>query len=597
MENGNHRRPKRRRKINRRRRQIQIAVRILAPCALLALVILAGRGLIQLFNKGNAAETTFGEEENSQSTQDVELIEVSKDQEEEHEFTICIDPGHGGKDIGANKGERLEKDDTLRLGLALQKYLEGQNVKVVMTREEDDFLKLSARCKIANKAKADYLVSLHRNTGKGNGAEAWVLSNADVLTKAYAQTILDNLEAVGVSRNRGLKQGTQESFDEDYAMNLNSKMPSCIIELGFLNSKEDNRLFDEHLEAYAAAIGDAIIATYHAHEEGAYTEEDVQTEDAGQKEDAGDATPEDGTSKEGSTGETPGETGISDEMPADAVGTDSTDADQTEEGLHEGRAITPEGSTDPEGNITSIKLVNDRLDESSADTTLLEWGQGRNFDELNRPGGCLMYQQKYGDMSAYFLGPWKEGDPKVIYLTFDIGYTNEYTVSILDTLKEKDVKAVFFATFPVVSRESNIVNRIIDEGHELGNHSVSHPSAGLPSQTVEEQRAEIMDVHNICLEKYGYEMHLFRFPAGKFSAQSLAIANNCNYRSVFWSWAHRDWNTEEQPDVASSLSEAVDRLHPGAIYLLHGISSTNAAMLGDLIDQARAQGYEFALLQ
>ncbi len=92
-------------------------------------------------------------------------------------------------------------------------------------------------------------------------------------------------------------------------------------------------------------------------------------------------------------------------------------------------------------------------------------------------------------------------------------------------------------------------------------------------------------------------MHLFRFPAGVFSAQSLAAVNNLNYRSVFWSYAYADWDTAHQPDPAASLQKAVERLHPGAIYLLHGISSTNAAILPGLVDAARAQGYEFALLQ
>jgi delta-lactam-biosynthetic de-N-acetylase len=317
-------------------------------------------------------------------------------------------------------------------------------------------------------------------------------------------------------------------------------MASAIIELGFVNSKKDNQLFDENLESYAAAIADGILDTWQLIQSGAIVEEEEET------------------------------------LPT--------------------RAITEEGSTDSEGNITSIHLENEQIDEDK-DTTLLEWGQGRNFDALNRPGGCLMYQQKYGDESAYFLGPWEEGEDKVIYLTFDIGYTNESTTKILDTLKEKDVKAVFFATLPVLEDDDEIVNRIIDEGHELGNHSATHPSAGIPSKSVEEQREEVMKGHNLALEKYNYEMHLFRFPAGKFSEQSLAIVNNCNYRSVFWSYAHQDWNVDNQPDVSTSLQAAVERLHPGAIYLLHGISSTNAAMLGDLIDQAREQGYTFGLLQ
>ena len=90
-------------------------------------------------------------------------------------------------------------------------------------------------------------------------------------------------------------------------------------------------------------------------------------------------------------------------------------------------------------------------------------------------------------------------------------------------------------------------------------------------------------------------MHLFRYPAGKFSEQSLAVMNNCNYKSVFWSFAYLDYDVNNQPDQAESLTKLLDKMHSGAIYLLHAESATNTAILGSFIDQARAQGYEFGL--
>ena len=257
--------------------------------------------------------------------------------------------------------------------------------------------------------------------------------------------------------------------------------------------------------------------------------------------------------------------------------------------------VTEEGSTDAEGNVTSIALTNPQLDVTAYDPTLVEWGSGGPTDAYGRPDGCTLYQKKYGDLSAYFIMPWEEGEPKKVYLTFDIGYTNEYTVQILDTLKEKGVKGVFFATLPVVQEDKEICQRIINEGHELGNHSVTHTN--IVAKSVEEQQKELMDVHNAAVENYGYVMHLWRYPEGKFSQQGLAVVNNCNYRSVFWSFAHRDWYVDNQPDVNETRTKVIDALHPGAIYLLHGISATNAAVLGDLIDAGIAQGYSFELLQ
>lgn len=256
-----------------------------------------------------------------------------------------------------------------------------------------------------------------------------------------------------------------------------------------------------------------------------------------------------------------------------------------------------DGSTDPNGNVTSIKLHNEQISLDGLSTNILQWGGSGEPDENGQPIWSVQYQKQYGDMSAYFIGPWEPGDPKVIYLTMDEGYENGYTPTILDTLKEKNVKCVFFMTLPFVEENPDLVQRMIDEGHELANHSVTHPASGIPSQSVEEQTKEVMDVHNYVLEHFGYEMHLFRYPSGLFSEQSLAVVNNCNYRSVLWSFYHYDYNTNEQPDVAESLKYAVDSLHPGAIYLLHAVSSTNTTMLGDFIDQTRAAGYEFELLQ
>lgn len=242
-----------------------------------------------------------------------------------------------------------------------------------------------------------------------------------------------------------------------------------------------------------------------------------------------------------------------------------------------------------------ITLQNTQIDLNGLDTTGLDWGQGGDKDQWNRPAGCLQYQEKYGKYNAYFIKD--EPEKKIIYLTIDEGYEYGCSPRILDTLKEKNVPAVFFVTKSFAEQNQDLVQRMIDEGHEVGNHSVTHPAKGLYSQTIEEQTNEVTGLHDYIKNQFGYEMHLFRYPAGKFNEQSLALLNNLNYKSVFWSFAYLDYDVENQPNPAESLQKMIDCLHPSALYLLHAESETNTQVLGDFIDQARAQGYEFKLFQ
>ena len=225
------------------------------------------------------------------------------------------------------------------------------------------------------------------------------------------------------------------------------------------------------------------------------------------------------------------------------------------------------------------------------DTTKLGWGPGGPVDENNRPDGATVYQEKYGQYAADFI---RENNQN-IYLTFDEGYENGYTDDILDTLKEKGVQAVFFVTMPYVQSEPELVQRMIDEGHIVGNHSVNHPS--FPEISFEECQQEIMELHDYVKENFGYEMSLFRFPMGEFSEADLKVVQDLGYRSVFWSFAYRDWLVDEQPDPQEAIATIEDKCHPGAIYLLHAVSETNAQILGQVIDDLRGEGYVFCAYQ
>lgn len=308
-------------------------------------------------------------------------------------------------------------------------------------------------------------------------------------------------------------------------------------------------------------------------------------------------------------GEPDGQTEPDSSAGTDAEGTDTagtgtegadTKPEDTAQPKEEKKPFSLSDLDNPEGfderpAAQGFTLENQQVDINGLDTTRLDWGQGGDLDEWNRPAGCMQYQEKYGKYNAYFIVDNPE--KKVIYLTIDEGYENGYTPQFLDTLKEKNVHAVFFVTQSYARDNPELVQRILDDGHELGNHSVTHPSQGVSSQSIEEQTNEVMGLHSYIKENFGYEMHLFRYPAGIFSEQSAALLNNLNYKSVFWSFAYLDYDVENQPDPAESLQKLVNCLHPGALYLVHAESETNAKILGDFIDQARAQGYEFKLFE
>ncbi|MCC8120833.1 MAG: polysaccharide deacetylase family protein [Oscillospiraceae bacterium] len=186
-------------------------------------------------------------------------------------------------------------------------------------------------------------------------------------------------------------------------------------------------------------------------------------------------------------------------------------------------------------------------------------------------------------------------EEKIIYLTMDEGYENGYTPAILDTLKEKGVSAVFFITKQFYDDQPALVQRMIDEGHIMGNHTCSHPSGGMPQLGLQAEYEDIKTLNDLVYDSFGYQMKLFRFPEGVASEQSVALLDAMGYKSVFWSFAYYDYDMENQMEPDQALSACLERLHPGAIYLLHAVSATNAEILGDFIDGARAQGYEFGV--
>ncbi len=184
---------------------------------------------------------------------------------------------------------------------------------------------------------------------------------------------------------------------------------------------------------------------------------------------------------------------------------------------------------------------------------------------------------------------------KRMYLTFDCGYEyKNLTDDILDTLKEKNVKAAFFVTLSYIKSNPEKVDRMIKEGHIVGNHSATHPT--FPDISRTKMADELYKVDEYLQKHFNYKNKYFRFPTGAYSENALELVTSVGYKSIFWSVAHGDYDTEKQPTVEATFDTVTGRFHPGAVILLHAISQSNTDALADIIDEAHAQGYTFKTL-
>lgn len=247
---------------------------------------------------------------------------------------------------------------------------------------------------------------------------------------------------------------------------------------------------------------------------------------------------------------------------------------------------------DPDLNTSSSMIpamVTDFSEIGDLGAESVVWGPGKHKDENNHPTDLDPFQSKYEKYNCWFVGK----EPKTIYLTFDEGYENGYTPKILDALKEKNVPAIFFVTMHYAKSNPELIQRMIDEGHVVGNHSDTHHNyTTLPLDAVQN---DILSLHNYIEETYGYTMNVFRYPEGVFSEQTVALIGELGYKQMFWSFAYSDWNPEKQPSTEDAYDRIVGGAHDGAIYLLHAVSKANTEALPGAIDTLREKGYEFKL--
>ena len=195
---------------------------------------------------------------------------------------------------------------------------------------------------------------------------------------------------------------------------------------------------------------------------------------------------------------------------------------------------------------------------------------------------------------AAYIGDTSE---KVIYLTFDAGYENGCTAKILDTLKAHQVPAAFFLVGNYMEKNADLVRRMVEEGHIVGNHTMHHYDMSKISDR-ETFKKELQDLETLFWEVTGKDLpKYYRPPQGIYSEENLQMAKELGYRTVFWSLAYVDWNNDSQPSTQQAFDKLIPRIHKGAVVLLHSTSQTNGEILGELLTKWKDLGYRFGTLE
>ena len=224
-------------------------------------------------------------------------------------------------------------------------------------------------------------------------------------------------------------------------------------------------------------------------------------------------------------------------------------------------------------------------------SSALETGSwGLSFRTEGQPPVGNAGIQELEKYDAAYIGSTTE---KVIYLTFDAGYENGCTEKILDTLQKHDVKAAFFLVGNYIEKNADLVRRMVDAGHIVGNHTMHHSDMSkLTNKTAFSK--ELTDLEDLFRKTTGREMpKYYRPPQGISSEDNLKMAQELGYKTVFWSLAYADWNNDAQPTREQAFSKLLPRTHNGAVILLHSTSTTNAEILDELLTRWKAEGYTF----
>ena len=227
-------------------------------------------------------------------------------------------------------------------------------------------------------------------------------------------------------------------------------------------------------------------------------------------------------------------------------------------------------------------------------STLETGAWGLSFRQEGAPPIGSAGAEQLRKLDGAYLGDTTQ---PIIYLTFDAGYENGCTERILDILKKHEVSAAFFLVGNYIEKNADLVRRMAEEGHIVGNHTMHHPDMSKISDP-EAFRKELEDLENLYRDTTGRELpKYYRPPQGTYSEENLKMAQDLGYKTVFWSLAYVDWNNNDQPTKEQAFAKLLPRIHNGAVVLLHSTSRTNGEILDELLTKWKEMGYRFGTVE
>lgn len=244
------------------------------------------------------------------------------------------------------------------------------------------------------------------------------------------------------------------------------------------------------------------------------------------------------------------------------------------------------------GSAAAKFTASDTSVQTASQTVSDNWGL--SFQEEGKAPVGNASSEELARYNATFVD---ETDEKVIYLTFDCGFENGNTEAILDALKKHNAPATFFVVGNYLETSPDLVKRMVEDGHNVANHTYHHPDMSQIS-TKEEFQEELSAVEELFQSITGTEMApYYRPPQGKYNVQNLEMARELGYHTFFWSLAYVDWYQDQQPTREEAFEKLLGRIHPGAIVLLHNTSDTNGSIMDELLTKWEEMGYQFGNLK